>query len=280
MAMHTTQILNTERYPSIQPEHESGRALRSTCQQQLRENQYCVIPDFIHAEALSIMRDEAQKLQTLAYHNNALRNCYLHREQDPDLAADHPRNLQDRSSVRMIAYDQLDETSPLKRFYQSEAVRSLIADIVQEGPLFLSADAYQPANYVCYQDGDESAWHFDEDNSFTVTLMIQPAADGGQFEISPNTRSQDQENYPRVKKLLLGQANDSITSVAREAGALCIFRGCNSLHRVAPVHGEQLRIMGVFVYESAPDIRGDDAVNRTIYGPRIELSQSQETAHG
>jgi hypothetical protein len=56
--------------------------------------------------------------------------------------------------------------------------------------------------------------------------------------------------------------------VGREPGALCIFKGCNSLHRVTPVSGNSLRIMGVFVYEFAPGVTGDPEVNATIYGPR------------
>ena len=169
----------------------------------------------------------------------------------------------------MIAYDQIPEISPLKTFYHHEAVRSLIAEIVGEGELFDNEDPYQPANYVCYQDGDESSWHFDADNSFTMTLMIQPADQGGEFEMSPHTRTDTDQNYDQVAKVLRGERNETVVSIGREPGALCIFRGCNSLHRVTPVRGDTLRIMGVFVYEFRPGLIGDAEVNATIYGPRV-----------
>ena len=87
--------------------------------------------------------------------------------------------------------------------------------------------------------------------------------------MSPGTRGADDQNYSRVAQLLGGGLQDSIVSVAREPGALCIFKGSNSLHRVSPVIGDTLRIMGVFVYEFGPGVVGDDKVNATIYGPRV-----------
>jgi hypothetical protein len=60
--------------------------------------------------------------------------------------------------------------------------------------------------------------------------------------------------------------------VAREPGSLCIFRGCNSLHRVSPVSGGTLRIMGVLVYETEPGVVGYPEVNETVYGPRVAMA--------
>jgi hypothetical protein len=169
----------------------------------------------------------------------------------------------------MIAYDQIPATSPLETFHHHDAVRSLIDEIVGEGELFNNEDPYQPANYVCYQDGDESSWHFDADNSFTMTLMIQPADNGGEFEMSPHTRTDADQNYELVAEVLRGERNDTVVSVGREPGALCIFSGCNSLHRLTPVNGPTLRIMGVFAYELSPGFVGDAKVNATIYSPRV-----------
>jgi hypothetical protein len=245
------------------------KALVARCRAELDDNLYCVIPNLITPAALALMAEEATSLQEQAYHNNSLRNCYLHQQSDASLAPGHARNLQDRSCTRMIALDQIHDGSPLKTFYHDASVRSLVADIVGVPELFDNEDPYQPANYVLYHDGDESSWHFDADNSFTMTLMIQTAEQGGNFEMSPNTRSDTDQNYDHVVEVLSGARDDTIVSVGREPGALCIFRGCNSLHRVTPVQGNTLRIMGVFVYEYSPGIVGDAEVNATIYGPRV-----------
>ena len=264
--MDTQDIVNYEVYPP--DDLPQRQALVRRCKADLDNNLYCVIPNFVTAPALAVMAGEAIALQPVANHNNSLRNCYLHQQLDTSLPKDHPRNLQDRSSVRMIAYDQLPNESALKTFYHADTVRSMVAEIVGEGELFDNEDPYQPANYVCYRDGDESSWHFDADNSFTMTLMIQPADQGGNFELSPSTRTDSDQNYAQVGDVLRGQYNKSI-SIAREPGALCIFRGCNSLHRVSQVAGDTLRIMGVFVYEFSAGIVGDAKVNATIYGDRV-----------
>ena len=269
IAMKLEHIVNITLYPILDPNSPSRRSLIERCKAELDTQQYCLIPDFVTPAALAFMTEEATRLQAVANHNNALRNCYLHRQRDASLPDDHPRNLQDRSSVRMLAYDQIPSSSPLKTFYHAEAVRSLVAEIVGEGQLFDNMDPYQPANYVSYRDGDESSWHFDADNSFTMTLMVQPAAGGGEFQMSPDTRTDSDQNYDHVRDVLTGKGDATIVSVGRQPGALCIFRGCNSLHRVSPVQGERLRIMGVFVYEFSPGIVGDQEVNATIYGSRV-----------
>lgn len=269
--MEIQDIINTAVYPILESGHPARGALVNRCRAELKALQYCCIPDFVTESALQRMREEAEALQSVAYHNNALRNCYLHRQRDASLTDDHPRNLQDRSSARMVAYDQIPDSSPLMIFYHASPVRSLVSDIVEEGALYDNEDRYQPANYVCYRDGDESSWHFDSDSSFTMTLMVQPALEGGEFQFSPNSRTDDDENYAHVRDVLLGSVEDSIVSVARQPGALCIFRGGNSLHRVSPVVGDRLRIMGVFVYEFAPGVAGDPEVNATIYGSRTAV---------
>ena len=268
-ALNLEDIVNVDDYPIHDERHPERQALIARCRTDLENKRYCVIPDFVRPAALEFMAAEAMRLQSGAFHNNALRNCYLHRQSDPSLPPEHPRNLQDRSSVRMIAYDQISQSSPLKTFYHADAVRKTVADIIKEGDLFDNEDPYQPANYVCYRQGDESSWHFDADNSFTMTLMIQAAEDGGDFEMSPNTRTDDDQNYDHVARVLGGECDDTVLSVGREPGALCIFRGCNSIHRVSPVRGNTLRIMGVFVYEFSPGIVGDAEVNATIYGSRV-----------
>ena len=263
-------VVDTSTYPVNDLSSDEGQTLIARLHRELAEQQYCVLPGFVTPQALSSMAAEAKALQDQTYHNNSLRNCYLHQQRDPELPDSHARNLQDRSSTRMLAYDQISAESPLKTLYHHDGVRELVAGIVGQGPLYDNEDPYQPANYVCYQDGDESSWHFDGDNAFTMTLMIQPAESGGDFEMSPNTRSDDDQNYDHVADVLNGKRNDTVMSVGREPGALCIFKGMTSLHRVTRVEGDTLRIMGVFVYEFSPGVLGDPAVNATVYGSRTQ----------
>ncbi len=72
--------------------------------------------------------------------------------------------------------------------------------------------------------------------------------------------------------------DDKAIEVARTEGALCIFQGCNSLHRVTPVLGGQMRIMAVFVYENQPGVVGDPEVNAAVYGRRTQDRPGTGTA--
>jgi hypothetical protein len=155
----------------------------------------------------------------------------------------------------------------LPRLYNDPATTRFIADIVGAPMLYPSADRYQPVNVLCYAAGDNSAWHFDSSNAFTMTLMLQSAETGGDFEIVPNTRSDDDPMYDELAQVLRGDRRRVVT-VPRTPGALVIFRGCNSVHRVTTVAGNQPRLMAVFVYETEPGVVGDPEVNETVYGPR------------
>lgn len=232
-------VVDIDAYPILDRDHPARAELVARCKTDLEKNMYCAIPNFVCPSALKAMAEEASDLRPQAYDNNSRRNVYLQRQADSSLPDDHARNHFNSTSTRMIAYDQIGKSSPLKVFYHSDVVRELIADIVGSDELFDNEDPYQPAE------------------------------SGGEFQMSPNSRTDTDQNYDHVAQVLRGERDDTITSVGREPGALCIFRGCNSLHRVSPVKGETMRIMGVFVYEREPGVLGDQEINETIYGSRV-----------
>jgi hypothetical protein len=256
--------INFERYPLTDPEKMA--AIIAECSEALERDQYCALPEFLLPDALSEAVDEVKALQPKANAANSLRNCYLHRQGDAALPQEHPRNIMLPALYRMIPADLLGEASHLKSLYFWEPFQKMVAAIVGEDVLYPSADALQPVNVICYGVGDQSAWHFDSTNAFTMTLMLQPAEAGGAFEMAPNTRvSAEDEDIPYMTEVLTGPS-DRVVSVGRSAGELTIFRGCNSLHRVSPVEGTRDRLMAVFVYEDRPGVKGDPEVNMTVYG--------------
>ena len=209
---------------------------------------------------------EVDSLIPKANQANSLRNCYLERTQDPDLPHSHPRNIMNPARYRMIPADLFSDRSSLKKLYFWDPFRDFISQIVGESELYPSADPLQPVNVICYGPGDQSAWHYDSDNAFTMTLMLQSAEAGGVFELAPNTRCGiEEENLEYVSSVLSGE-RDRVHTVSRTPGELTIFRGCNSLHRVTQVAGARKRLMAVFVYEKTPGVIGDPVVNQTVYG--------------
>lgn len=261
------EVIDLSRYPIADQGDPRRVDLVRDCRQALDTQQFCVLPRFVTAAALVRMVDDVEGLLDKSYRNRSRRNCYLQREEFSSLPADHPRNMHFDASYRMIASDLIAETSPLKKLYYWEPTQRLLADIVGVPRLYPSEDPYQPVNVNCCGAGDCSTWHFDSSNAFTVTLMLQAPEAGGEFELSPNTRTQQDENYERVRSVLSGDRSH-VLSIPREPGAMVVFRGCNSLHRVTPVEGSSVRMMAVFVYETEPGVVGDPVVNETVYGPR------------
>jgi len=254
------------RYPLDGNDPAAIDALVERCRSELDSRQYCSLPGFFRADAISDIVRATEPLLELANRADSWRNCYLQRDKDASLAEDHPRNIFNHARYRMIPADLFPETSALKLLYYWPPFQRMVAAIVGVPRLFPNEDPLQPVNAICYGDGDESAWHYDSTNAFTMTLMLQAAQQGGLFELAPNTRNGPaDEDIAYMQEVLVGDRG-RVDAVSREPGELTIFRGCNSLHRVTPVQGDRLRMMAVFVYEEEPGIRGDPEVNQTVYG--------------
>lgn len=263
--MTPEQVINLDKYPLADPDGAAFAETAARAKAELDAKQYVVLPDFIRPDARIYAIGQIGAALPNANHNASTRNCYLQRRKDPALPDDHPRNVLFEASTWMLAADRLPADSPLKTMYYWQNMIDFIGRIVGTEQLYPNDDPMQPVNALCYKNGDQSAWHFDSVNAFTMTLMLQAPTSGGRFEIIPNTRRDDDECVDRVRQAVLGD-HAGLVEVAREEGALCIFRGCNSLHRVSPVEGDRMRIMGVFVYEKEPGVIGDPEVNETVYG--------------
>lgn len=258
--------IDFNRYPIDGRDDRARAALVENLKSTLDRQQYCSLPGLFLPDAVATAAELAKSLLPLANPANSRRNCYLQRKGDDSRPADHPRNIMNPARYRMIPADCLPADAALKLLYFWQPFQQFIAEIVGEPVLYPSEDTLQPVNVICYGDGDQSAWHFDSTNAFTMTLMLQAAETGGDFEMAPNTRnSPDDEDIAYMTEVLDGK-RDRVEVVSRSAGELTIFRGCNSLHRVSPVTGDRLRLMAVFVYETEPGIVGDPEVNMTVYG--------------
>lgn len=59
------------------------------------------------------------------------------------------------------------------------------------------ADDMGCINMLVYEAGDQNGWHFDT-TDFIVSLILQPAGAGGEYQYIPDLRSPDDENLPAV----------------------------------------------------------------------------------
>ena len=107
-------------------------------------------------------------------------------------------------------------------------------------------------------------WHFDNAD-WSITLMLQPATAGGVYEYAPNTRGADEERYDAVAAVLEGCGPD-VRSLAMDIGALVLFRGRYTLHRVTPVAGDRPRLLAVLSYDTKPGVMLTEHNRRLFYG--------------
>ena len=271
MTIDAADLIRSELYPLA----EDGNLLRSAAiaraKADLDRQQVCVLENFITEDARRRMIADVMATLPDAYPNRSHRTCFLDQRPNLDLPDDHPKNTCFDASYRMMAYDLFDPEGALPAFCLWEPLRRFVADILGEAELFLNADPYQPANVLCYGEGDRSTWHFDRGNEFTVTVMLQEPEAGGIFEIAPEILERQDDDSVDMSALadVLNGDKTNVIQVPRAPGSLVIFRGDRSVHRVSPIEGDRLRLMAVLVYETRPGVLGRPEVNATIYGPRV-----------
>ncbi len=271
-----TSLIDHARYPLAEPDSPAARVLVERCRGELAERAVCVVEGFLTAASLAALAAEAEGLAPLAHHRAAKRNCYIGVEDDPALPAGHPRRHFMATTLGVVADDLIPADSGLRALYTWPAFRGFLAAIMGYPALYPNEDRFQALNLIVYEPGEQSDWHFDPDNDFTVTLLLQEAEKGGDFSLVPDIRSTADENYDAVGRVLDGDAS-RVVHVARPPGSLVVFRGHDSLHRVAPVAGERRRLVAVMCYEDRPGVVGDPAVNAAIYGPRAAALQAGDS---
>ena len=157
---------------------------------------------------------------------------------DFSLPADHPRLHFADYRLRAVAYDITPYDSPLRRLYEWDPMKDLIEAVLERGPIYRYADPFGALNLAVMGAGDLLQWHFDQ-TDFVVSLAIQSAESGGDFEVVPRLRSAEDERYDEVAAVLGGDRS-RVETLPMRPGTLLIFEGRHSLHRVSPVTGGPL----------------------------------------
>ena len=191
-----------------------------------------------------------------------------------DLPDAHPRRWTGHFSLRAVPYDLIPAYSPLRRLYEWDPLTELVSAILGRGPLHRYSDPFGALNLAVMGDGDELQWHFDQ-TDFVVSLAIQAASEGGDFEVAPLIRSAADEGYGDVAGVLAGDKAKVVT-IAMNPGTLLVFEGRNSLHRVSPISGSRLRHVGLLAYDTKPGTEGSDLLRMSRYGRTEPLEEPPE----
>ena len=118
--------------------------------------------------------------------------------------------------------------------------------------LYPMDDPLACANVIGYYEGEGLNWHFDR-SEFTTTILLQAPEEGGELEYRKDLRSADEPNYEGVAELLRG-TDPFVKRSKLSEGALNVFQGVNTLHRVVPVKGDKERLVAIFAFFDRPGV--------------------------
>ena len=285
-------------------QHQQLMNLANACRQAYRAQGIAHIPNFVRPDVCHQMVQEATLLADTQQCFYSTEDHTVYQEpHDPAFSNDHPRNALQQSSKWIMDYDRIVQqspTSPLVRLYTSPHLKAFVAYVVQppsvksivhndtsddtqqqqqqrQQSIYESGCLYNAAYYNKYDAGDGLGWHFDR-SEFGINLELQPADQGGDFELCWNTRSvtpsdiaamDDGHNYSddrlwvfQTVEDILKESCEAVCPLAQRigdppvgAGSLVFFAGSRNLHRVTPVSSAspKPRINAIMTYETKPD---------------------------
>ena len=256
-------MVNLARYPIADPGSAGGAAFRQSCRRRFLEDGLCVLPEFIRPEALEALAGEADGFAGDAWFCRSTHNVYLTKNGRPGTPDDGVDGRQERTFVGSVPYDRIGESSLLRRLYLWDPLKDFIGAVLGKTRLHRFADPLGACSVNVFVDGGEHGWHFDE-SEFTVTLMLQAPESGGAFEYVPRIRGREDERAI-VGSVLDGDLGNVI-ELPFAAGALLIFGGRQTLHRVTRVLGTRPRLVPVFCYAERPGLMNSEAVRKLFWG--------------
>ena len=222
-----------------------------------------VLKGFVRRARIADLVAECNRVAVHGHRNFNRTNPYFTQDR-PDLESHHPlRRFFDRSNS-FVPADHFGAGSILRAVYEWPAFAPFVQAALGEDRFHRYADPLADVIVNVADAGNGFPWHFDT-NNFTVTLAIQNAESGGDFEYSPHLRTATDENYAGVEAVLDGDAS-LIRTLRLEPGDLQIFTGRYSLHRVTPLSGPTPRYVAIFSYVQEPGMVGSPERTAQLYG--------------
>ncbi len=262
MSTKASEYIDLDRYP-IAETGPARDALIASLRVALETDGCAVLKGFVAAHRLGELVAECDRVAVHGHRNFSRTNPYFTQDR-PDLPTSHPlRRFYDRSNA-FVPADNLGPESILRAIYEMTEFAPFIQAALGEARFYRYADPLADVIVNLAEAGNGFPWHFDT-NNYTVTLAIQNAESGGDFEYSPHMRTPTDENYSGVEAVLDGDSK-LIRTLHLEPGDLQIFKGRYSLHRVTPLSGLRPRYVGIFSFVEEPGMVGSPERTRQLYG--------------
>ncbi len=256
-------MLDLEAYPLDRPDSGGYAALVETCRAALRADGMFELPGFLRPQVAA----HAAALATPAMASASFRHARTHNVYFLDhvagLPADHPALQTVESINHTLCADQV-LGNPVLDLYEWPPFAAFLAATMNKPALYPMDDAIACVNIQSTRAGEGLNWHFDR-SEFTVTVLLQAPQAGGELEYRKDVRTHDDANYAGVAAVLNG-TDPLVTRMPLKLGALNVFRGVNTLHRVVPVSGPVDRMVAILCYYETPGVAMSASERTGFYG--------------
>ena len=257
------EILDLDRYPIDHLDSPDGHALVARCRADLASDGMFNLDRLVRPHVIARCAAELQpRLDRESYTHERSHNVYFLRNV-AGLSPDHPALRQVVTVHHTLCADQIQD-SVVTRIYEWAPFVEFLASVMERPKLHVMEDSLARVNVIAYRAGEVLNWHFDR-SQFTTTLLIQAPESGGEFEYRRDLRSETDPNYEGVARLLRGE-DAAVRSLTLQSGTLNVFKGKNTLHRIAPPAGGRDRIVAIFSYYDQPGVVFSEAERVGFYG--------------
>jgi hypothetical protein len=265
-------LVDVERYPldgrglpASDPKHSAYWDLVEHARTGLRSDGCAVLERFVTPHGVNQLNDEIVAAKPQTHFSTQLINPYFHTHVSPEFGHDHPVNTFTERSSGFIPGDAWPLVCAIDVMFRAPRLCQLLADCLEIDELHCYADPLAGLTANILDPGQQFPWHFDT-NDFAVTVLVQPADEGGLFEYAPAVRSADDEGFEAIGGLLAG-GREGVRTLELQPGDLQIFRGRYSLHRVTRVAANsQPRHAAIFAYTHQPGVIGRVERTRQLFG--------------
>ena len=257
------QILDLDRYPLDQPARSAYTALVARCRDRLAQDGMFDLPGFLRPEVTAAAAEALQPAIATESFRHARRHNIYFRDQVDGLAPEHPALTRVETVNHTLCADQL-AGNPVLELYDWPPFAAFLAATMGKPLLYPMADPLARVNVQASHAGEALNWHFDR-SEFTTTILLQAPEAGGELEYRTDLRTAATPNYDGVAALLRGE-DPLVRHIRLDPGALNVFRGVNTLHRVVPVRGGRARIVAIFAFFDRPGVVMTESEQVGFYG--------------
>ena len=264
-------FINLDKFPIDKPQSSRYQSIIKEVQEALDFDGCYVLTSIVNKEAINDMRQEAEKIESLAHYTSNKVNVYFSKD-DPTYPKDHPRRFFMDRSNGFVSGDKFPEYSIIKELYYSEKLKNFIADCLGV-KIYHYADPLASLTMNVNKPGDRFSWHYDT-NEFTITMLIQDCDEGGVFQYVPNIRNKEDECYDEVLKLLKGDMS-RVKEIKLNEGDLQLFKGRYALHRATRAEGSKTRNLVVYTYTEKENVIGSSYRSEELYGKTLDVHKEK-----